>query len=142
LEKDFKDFLIKKIDPRDNCAHPFCNACSLFILNKKCNISSHKNSNDPKEAMEKYAEKQQQERRMATFLNNPVENKVKALELRLALLVTQRNLAFSLPKEIIDILKKELPSNPFLNRVSMGKTKTANVIRDGITGQELYKSCS
>jgi hypothetical protein len=50
--------------------------------------------------------KKQQERRMATFLNNPVENKVKALELRLALLVTQRNLAFSLPKEIIDIFKK------------------------------------
>ena len=79
---------------------------------------------------------------MAAFVNNPVENKAKVLELRLALLVTQRNLAFSLPKEIISIFKKELPSNPVLNRVSMGKTKTSNVIREGITRQELYKSFS
>ena len=43
---------------------------------------------------------------MAAFVNNPVENKAKVLELRLALLVTQRNLAFSLPKEIISIFKK------------------------------------
>lgn len=142
MDKDFKDFLIKKVNPRDNSAHPFCNACSVFILNKKFNISSHKNSKDHKEAIAKYAEKQQQENRMAAFVNNPVENKAKVLELRLALLVTQRNLAFSLPKEIISIFKKELPSIPVLNRVSMGKTKTSNVIREGITGQELYKSCS
>ena len=61
MDKDFKDFLIKKVNPRDNSAHPFCNACSVFILNKKFNISSHKNSKDHKEAIAKYAEKQQQE---------------------------------------------------------------------------------
>ena len=65
------------------------------------------------------------------LLNNPIDNNVKSLELRLALLVSQHNLAFSLPKEIVAIFKKELPNNPVLNRVSMGKTKTSNVVREG-----------
>jgi hypothetical protein len=71
-----------------------------------------------KEAIKKHAGKQQQENRIASFSNYPVENKSKALELRLAMLVTQRNLAFSLPKDINSILKKELTSNPVLNHLS------------------------
>lgn len=83
--------------------------------------------------MERYLEKQQQENRMAAFLNNPTENHAKSLELRLALLVAQRNLAFSLPQDIISVFKTELPNNPVLNRVSMGKTKTSNLVREGIS---------
>jgi hypothetical protein len=60
---------------------------------------------------------------MHAFLNNPIENQVKSLELRLALLVSRKNLA--MPQEIISVFKKELPNNPVLNRVYMGKTKTS-----------------
>jgi hypothetical protein len=44
---------------------------------------------DDKEAMERYVEKQQQGHIIDAFLNNPVENHAKSLELRLALSVTQ-----------------------------------------------------
>jgi len=62
--------------------------------------------------MEKFQEKLVEQNRMAAFVNNPVKNIAKSLELRLSLLVAQRNLAFSLPQEIIRIFKKELPNNP------------------------------
>lgn len=61
--------------------------CSSW--NKKFNISSHMKTKDDKEAMERYVEKQQQGHIIDAFLNNPVENHAKSLELRLALSVTQ-----------------------------------------------------
>ncbi len=45
---------------------------------------------------------------MPAFLNNPIENQVKSLELRLALLVSRKNLV--MPQEIISVFKKELPN--------------------------------
>jgi hypothetical protein len=68
---------------------------------------------------------------MAAYLNIPVENHSKSLELRFVLLVTQRNVAFSFTQEITSF-KKKLPNNPILNRVCIGKTNTSNVIGDGI----------
>ena len=82
--------------------------------------------------MDNFKQKQVDQNRISTFLNNPVANNVKSLELRLSLLVCQRNLSFSLPQEILNIFKKELPNNPVLNLVSLGKTKTANIIREGM----------
>ena len=69
---------------------------------------------------------------MEIFVNNPVEEHARTLENRLSLLVAQRNLALSLPVEIINIFKKKLPSNPVLNATTLGRTKTSNIIREGI----------
>ena len=132
LDNDFKDFLVKKRNPQDNIDYPFCNACSKILANKKHSITVHKNSDGHKKSMDNFKQKQVDQNRMSTFLNNPVANNVKSLELRLSLLVCQRNLSFSLPQEILNIFKKELPNNPVLNLVSLGKTKTANIIREGM----------
>ena len=87
--------------------------------------------------MDNFKQKQVDQNRMSTFLNNHVANNVKSLELRLSLLVCPRNLSFSLPQEILNIFKKELPNNPVLNLVSLGKTKTANIIRECMLSRRL-----
>lgn len=130
-ESEFKDFLIKKVKPEDNIEYPYCNACSQFLANKKHSISVHKESEGHDKLMKSYQQKLLDQNRMAGFVNNPVENIAKSLELRLSLLVAQRNLPFSLPQDILSIFKKELPNNPVLKCTSLGKTKTSNIIREG-----------
>ena len=100
------------------------------------NIDSHMKSKDYKEAIERYSEKPQQWNSIAAFLNNPIKNHAKSLQLRLALLVAQRNLALSLPQEIIRVFKTEIPNNPVLNSVSKGKI--SNVIPEDSVILNIY----
>jgi hypothetical protein len=57
---------------------------------------------------------------------------VKSLENTLALLTARRNLSFSVAGEILGIFKIEWSNDAVINRASIGKTKTANFIRQGI----------
>ena len=54
-----------------------------------------------------------------------------SLEKRLSLLVAARNLSMDLLQEILGIFQKEIPNNPILSRATVGKSKTANIIREG-----------
>jgi hypothetical protein len=60
-DKNFKLFLVKKKDPDDkNNPHSYCNACGVFLANKKYNINTHMRSASHQTAMRKFPETQQQ----------------------------------------------------------------------------------
>ena len=113
-QTDFKDFLIKKVKPENNIEYPYCNACSQYLADKKHSINVPKETDVHKKSTSSLKEKQNEQNRIALFLNNPVEIFAKHIELRLSLLVSQRNLAFSLPQEILSIFKRNCLTIPFL----------------------------
>ena len=137
-DDNFKTFLTKKNDPDDNCLpHPYCNACGVYLANKKHNIKVHIESGDHKTRMATYQSTQQQAQSLARYLHDPIEDNVKSLETRLALLTTRRSLSHSVADEVLGIFKAERPNDPVISRASMGKTKTGNFIRQGISNKLL-----
>lgn len=71
-EKDSKGWLIKKmINPADKSYHPYCSACSVFLQNKKHNITVHMESASHQKAMDVFLSKQRQQNSLATFIENP-----------------------------------------------------------------------
>jgi hypothetical protein len=94
-EKDFKGWLIKKmINPDDKSYHPYCSACSVFLQNKKHNITVHMESSIHHKAIDVFLSKQRRQNSLATFLENPLYKNVTSLELRLCLFVVTYSSTF------------------------------------------------
>lgn len=105
-----------KIKPADKVTYPFCSACSVFLQNKKHNITVHMETSNHRKSMDELLSKQRQQNNFATFLDNPLGNNVTSLELRLCLFVSEHSLALSSAGKILTVFQTEIPNNPVLTR--------------------------
>lgn len=64
---------------------------------------------------------------MSAFIADPLTQHVKSLEVRLCLLLAEKNISLSTGEKILNVFKKEIPGHQLLSRASLGKTKASNL---------------
>lgn len=131
-EPDLKVWLVKRVDCNKK-EYPKCLACDTTFINKKSTLLAHAKTEKHKEALTTLQEKQQQQRALQTFISDPLGSNVKSLELRICLLMAEKNLPISVGDDILKVFQHEIPNQPVLTRTSIGKTKASNLIREGLS---------
>lgn len=81
--------------------------------------------------IEVFLAKQNQQEQLAIYLNNPIQKQISSLEIRMALLLAEKHLSMNVGHEFIQILNKEIPNNPVLSKLTLGRTKATNIITKG-----------
>lgn len=117
--------------------YPWCSACDLFLVNKKSSLVSHSKTLKHRKNLESFQKKRSLQDKLSIYVNDPVRNLASEFELRICLLMAQKNLPFSVGHEFIQIVKEMFPSNPIFNRASLGKTKAANILREGMSHSQI-----
>ena len=129
-DSDLKPWLSKKLGA-DRKYYPKCLACDITFINKKSTLLAHSKTDKHKAAVKDLEKKQLQQNAMSAFIADPLTQNVKSLEVRLCLLLAEKNISLSTGEKILNVFKKEIPGHPLLSRASLGKTKASNLLRDG-----------
>lgn len=126
-----KPWLARKTDSNKKSI-PKCIACDVTFMDKKSTLIAHSITEEHKTAQLNFQSKGRQQIELSNFIDDPITQNVRSLQLRICLLIAGKNLQICLGDDILVVFKREIPGHPVINRVSIGGTKTANLIREGI----------
>ena len=119
------------MDHTKKAYHPWCIACDTFLRNKKGALVAHSKYAKHTAALENLLSKHTQQKQLANFVNDPVRNQVVTLETRMCLLMAQKNLSMNVGHECLEAVRSVIQGNHILNQATLGRTKAANLIREG-----------
>lgn len=60
--------------------------------------------------------------------NNQEEDQVRCAEIKIAALITERNLSIRLSEHLVPLMQSALPDSKIAKKLSMGRTKTTQII--------------
>lgn len=129
---EFRPWLAKRKDHQENAFFPWCLVCDKFLhQNKRDALTAHAKTNFHITKLKSFLAKQNQQEQLAIYLNNPIQKQISSLEIRMALLLAEKHLSMNVGHEFIQILNKEIPNNPVLSKLTLGRTKATNIITKG-----------
>ncbi len=82
--------------------------------------------------MDQHEKTEQEREQMRGYLLGKEDKKIAAAVVRICLLIAEKDLAICLADWLIPVLKNSFPDSGVLAKVLLGRTKCANVIRNGI----------
>ena len=136
---DFKHWLMKKTDETGDF-QPWCLVCKIKVCCSKTALVRHQESNTYKEAIRRGATLERTSKKIDPMLG-PSNNDKARMEIKIASFIAEKNLPISLSEDLMLLLRSLLPNDKTLCRVSMGKQKTTNVIRQVLGFQFLREGC-
>lgn len=122
----FKSWIKKKsVDGSDV---PFCVVCNVKISCAKTAIKRHGASKSHETAMNRSVEEANSQPSARAFLG-PSSSAVAKMEIKICSFLAENNLPISLCEEMLPFLRSLHPTDSVLKKVSLGKQKATNTIR-------------
>lgn len=121
-DSDLKAWLVKRIDSNKK-EYPQCLACNTTFINKKCSLLAHAKTDKHKGALANLQEKQKQQRALSSFINDPLGSNVKSVELRICLLIAEKNLPISVRDDFLRVFQHEILNQPVLTVLELRLVK-------------------
>lgn len=123
----FAGWLKKSAKSKPSKDLAFCTICNADISCGKSEIMRHASSQRHKNL----SMQQKQNKNLASFVleNDPIEKAARKIELKICSFLSEHYLSISLCEPLLMLLKSMFPDQTALKRVSLGKQRTSNIIR-------------
>ena len=115
-----------------NIVIAYCKICHQFQCNNKGDLIRHATSNKHMAAMEIIKKTDQEKAMISRFALGTEDEKVMVAEMRLSSFICEKNVPISCIDSLIPVLRKCFPDSKILQKITLGKQKCSNLIRQGI----------
>ena len=114
--------------------------CKIKVGCSKTALVRHQQGNTHKEATTRTATLEKTNKKIDSILGPSDKDKAR-MEIKIASFIAEKNLPLSISEDLMALLKSLFPNDKTLSRVSLGKQKTTNVIRQVLGFQFLRDGC-
>ena len=126
---------IKKVRNQDGDFQPMCVPCNSKISCAKTSLLRHQETKGHKEAVSISSSLKKSNKKIES------DEAVASTEIKIASFIVENNLSIRLSEELLALIRSICPTDSNLKKVSMGKQRTTNIIRQVLGFQSIREGC-
>ena len=126
-EREFKDWLAKK-EVSGNSV-PYCKVCKSVLSCAKTAIARHGKTKNHETEMKRRVDIEKSQPNISGFMGSSTSSNVAKMEIKICTFLTENNLPISLSEDLLAFLRSLFPSDEALKKVTLGKQKATNTVR-------------
>lgn len=128
---ELKDWLTSRYSEKKGLDTAYCAACHSFLTNGKRDLMRHASKKKHVDSMNVVANHVKEGRGISQFLGSKKEKNVVEGEILLTILLAKKNTPIRFTDFLIPTLKRAFCDSDIVSKITLGRTKCSNVIRQG-----------